>query len=354
MGKAIIGQSFDNATLVKNGTLFISTLDKSLYAIDLKTGITKWEKRNTFGYFLQLAEKNDTIFCTHVGGYYAQLEALNESTGEVYLQVSLADVYGYSGVGILDDNYFYFESGNYTCSHINALDLTSKQIKWSTSCINSGGKIILNDNNLYILPPTGFPYNNMNLLSFSKIDGKLNWNIPNVVDYVLPQNSKISNDAIILNHSDGTYPSGIRAIEKTNGNTLWTKFQDYTVLSIYADNDKIYFSGWEKSGDRGYYLVCAEISSGDVLWRHLFSLGGEQLNKFDKLVVNNNVLYGSCQNEIIASSGYPNSYAIMSFDTNTGKLIDSAKIKTAPLNYVGMNTALYLVTETGKMIGSKK
>lgn len=340
---------YSTILMLRKGTLYIAS-DKSLYATDLKTGAFKWSNENTFGYFAQLAERNDTLFYVHADTY-STVAATDALTGNQLWEFNLPDGYGYTGEGILDSNTFYFNSIPASgCSHINAFDISQKRMRWESPCTGTGGGLFSTDKGLYFLSNDYQQSASGKIISINKADGNLKWEVGNIEipGATYKMNALNKNDLIILHNYDydRSGQGGLKAVNAVTGAVTWTRFLDYSVMSSYLYDDKLYFTGFEKIQAGGFYLVCSELSTGNIIWKHLFTKGELSINTFTNLLVYNNTVYGDYTNNM--ANG--NNDAIMSFNAGTGAVTDSAKIVSGNGPYSYSTSSLFIVNSSGELI----
>ena len=227
------------------GTLMIPSA-KSLYAIDLQTGEFRWKKENTFGYFLQLVTRDDTLFYTHVDKT-ASLEVASALTGALYWQVSLSEVNDYSGNGMMKDSLYYFQSANAVCSHMNAFNLNTRKLQWQTAgCITSSTYTNLVGNDIFLLHQNYLSPASSTMISINAGNGTINWNRAGAAVYVVAPNAATQTTDFVVSNLDPY--TGIFSVNPATGATIWQRFLDHEIWAMTAVNGRMYFTGWDKAG----------------------------------------------------------------------------------------------------------
>ncbi len=118
-----------------------------------------------------------------------------------------------------------------------------------------------------------------------------------------PPNAATQTTDFLVSNLD--YYSGIYSVNPVTGATNWQRFADHHIFAMTASNGRLYFSGWDLAGTRDHALICAEIASGNIVWKHTFSSNGSQLNICRQLAVCGNRVYGVIQNKLDPRDAVP-------------------------------------------------
>jgi|GEM_PF-1902901 len=305
-------------TSVANQTIYF-TSDFAITAVNIETGTTRWQVAGASGYFSNLAIRNDTLYCTRFATNTSTVQARSALTGELYWSVPLGTVSSSLTPGQLDGDHYYFIAGA-----LQSFNLGTRKSEWQkvvSPSITIPFAIV--HNHIILLRPVDIS-GNADLYSIDKGTGYVNWNRPDASGgFWMYKNYIISKNAA----SD----QGLIAFDTATADIAWKRFNKTLISAADMAGSRAFIAGYHNPN--GAVFFCADVITGDTLWkRPLTNL------MFDKLLVVNNVLYANVNPFSVTPA--PASGTTMSFNAQTGALIDSAKI----------GPDLMVLTASGKLL----
>ncbi|MEP7372084.1 MAG: PQQ-binding-like beta-propeller repeat protein [Chitinophagaceae bacterium] len=309
--KDLSGEYFQKPVLYKE-TLYLSS-GNSLTAVSAVNGEKKWGLDNSFGYFGNLSIRNDTIYYNHFNNTTAFIEACNALTGELYWSVPFQDVYDYGWGSFIEGNTFYFISADPAIrSHVDAFDITTKQITWQRGINNSHGRLFSAGKSFGVINQVDFFGKEGDYYSFDKKNGQVNWSKTNVT----LNSPDFYDNLIICNQPLVSYGDpGLVAFDMESGQTKWSRYPNLNIASKTIAGNTIFIAGYYDFNKPVFF--CADLITGNVTWTRTID------SMYNSLLVFDNVVYANIEPYATVP---PNASGTVSFDAKTGVMIDSVKI----------------------------
>ena len=248
--------------IIDNGTVFIGSLDSSLYALDLATGKEKWKQQTRGPIRSSVCVSQSGLFLLGSDGF---LFKLDKDSGKVlgYYQTmngymgdrqhDFADYF--TSTPVIKDSTIYFASGEY----IYAISTTQGYLNWTFKA----GDLVhtrpaIAQNWLYAGSFDG------NLYAIDIRTGNLTWKFKTTGKYSFPKGEVTGNPVV----AGGMVIAGARdnnlySIDLRGGYCNWMKqFPAGWALPITV-NDSVIYVG--TSDDRSFFAF--DIRTGNQLWR---------------------------------------------------------------------------------------
>jgi len=283
----------DSSPVVSNGTVYVGSLDGSLYALEIESGELKWQFRTEDKVFSAPAIADGTVY---FGSDDHFLYALEADSGKVTWKFQAQDAVSSSpavSAGVVyfgsDDSCFYavdsrtgtlkwkyategavFSSpamaqtavffGSYD-GHIYALDSASGDLRWK---YKTDDKVIstpvIGGNNIY------FGSADSHLYAIDVASGALAWKFQ-AGDSII-SSSAVDQHAVYTACVDGK----LYSIDKASGRQRWTVPMGLALFSSPTIAERVVYLG-SSSGD----LYAIDVENGKTLWKT--SVGGIQLSQ---------------------------------------------------------------------------
>ncbi len=248
--------------IIDNGTVFIGSLDSSLYAIDLSTGKEKWKQQTRGPIRSSVCVAPNGLFLIGSDGFLFKLDkdsgkvlgyyqTMNGYMGD--LQQDFADYF--TSTPVIKDSTIYFASGDY----IYAVSTTKGYLNWT---FKAGGVVhtrpAIAQNWLYAGSFDG------NLYAIDIRTGNLAWKFKTTGKYSFPK-GEVTGSPVVAGGMvfAGARDNNLYAVDMRGGYCNWMKqFPAGWALPITV-NDSVIYVG--TSDDRSFFAF--DIRTGTQLWR---------------------------------------------------------------------------------------
>lgn len=269
------------APAVKDGKVYVGSVNSNLYALDAATGEEEWaftENRSSID--VAPAVGDSTVFFSSGGGLYAiDLQTREERWRH---EEGLSPIHPL----IHDEGIYLGDIGG----HVYALDRTTGEERWSRDMgeVKVESPPALSDGRLYVLAA------DLELVSIELDSGEDVWSVrPDVEERALSRGSPVVHEELVY---VGNVEGQLFAFDKTTGEETWrvetsevingspTVFEDVVYLRTYCDGDVCLYALDAHTGEeiwQSQYKADAAVTSPATADGVLYFGAGEGLYAVD-------------------------------------------------------------------------
>ncbi|HZY93345.1 MAG TPA: PQQ-binding-like beta-propeller repeat protein [Candidatus Bathyarchaeia archaeon] len=319
---------------VANGRVFVVSRDSWLYALDEATGSTLWSRQNPTPITSSPAVADGIIF---YGTWYrppgSLLMAVNATTGGLVWQYYSDDTIR-SSPSVLGGRVFFGQDNGY----VIALNETTHALLWR---VQAGAAIVgtapaLANGRVYV------GMDSSQFLALDQVTGALRWSYP--IGPVNATSGAVANGVVYF----GTGAGIVYALNATTGGLVW---QYPSSGSIGAVSSSPAISLGSRSilfGSSDHYLYSLNMTNGALLWKYL---SGSSISS-SPAVADNRVFFGSWDSKVYSlgtrlqvtvsanpTSLRPGAVSVLSMTVTNGTVLQSSVALTFSSSAGGSFTA---------------
>ncbi|HMK26157.1 MAG TPA: PQQ-binding-like beta-propeller repeat protein [Chitinophagaceae bacterium] len=314
-------------------TVFISSLNGTMYALDGNTGAEIWKLANGQFHSGSPAVKNGSVYICGLDGLYS----LDARTGLQNWKFPVSTVFPLTFLPgpVTDNNTVYFDGWDGFVYAINSSNGTLKWKTQSTGLKAFSSNVTLNNNLLY----TGCLDSSLYALSVST--GAISWKFK--TGDAIYQNPLVVNGNVFTTGLNGNQ----YLLNGTTGTIIWSIPGDFNVSSPTYANGLIYTGGGVRAF--GY-----DIATGTRLW--LMNNSPVFYTERSSPVILNGKFYAGSNNGNVYGYTISNSVQIWSITTDNGSYVYSSPVIADGILYIGdaANTIYAINADAGTIKWKKQ
>jgi eukaryotic-like serine/threonine-protein kinase len=248
--------------VIDNGTVFIGSLDSTLYALDFSTGNLKWKITTGGAIRSSVCLAPQRLFLLSSDGFLYRLKKDSGSVDGVFQTMNgflgdqQNDIFDYfTSTPIIVDSTIYFGSGD----DIYAVSIKDGNIKWTYKAADAvHTKLAISNNQLFAGSFDGHLY------ALDVNTGKLLWKFKTIGKYSFPKGEVTGNPVVASGMVFvGARDCNLYAIDVRGGFGNWMRQFSLGWALPVTLNDSVIYVG--TSDDRTLYAL--DIRSGGEVWK---------------------------------------------------------------------------------------